>query len=717
MADEQQSLKRNMVKTYSVIYAFILFAFIAVLFNVVKITIFNGEEYRKLGKRAKNDSTRVEANRGNIFDCNGKLLASTIPSYQLHWDMRQDGLTRDTFQKYLDSVSLCLSHIYGTASPREFKQRLIGAFNRGDRYFLVDKKKLDYTQYKQVEGFPLLRKGSKSGRVWDQSIKREHPFGDLGRRTIGGLDHEGMGNSGLEMAFNRQLAGKPGVSTKEKKGGRWLNVNCIDPIDGNDVVSTIDIDIQDIAEEALRKYVVERQPEWGCAVVMEVHTGEIKAIANLSRGSDSAYTEVQNFALSAMTEPGSTFKTASVMAALDDGLTDTSEVFDTEHGFWRYSNNDADRPVTDHNVKYNADRTFSNEGGFGKITLAEAMWQSSNIGIAKMVDKYYGKNPRRFVNRLYDLRLKDSLDIVIPGAPAPTFKDPSMKDWTPSTLLWMSFGYNVQIPPIYTLTFYNGIANNGKMISPVFAKAVCENGTPIKTFGTHTVKSRLCSESTLRKVRSMLEGVVTKGTGRAFKSEKVTFAGKTGTAQTNYWDKKVRQGHQITFCGYFPADKPQYSCIVVLFKPTYGGPNPAGLTFREIAEHVSARKLDVVGNDGRTKNVKLPPSFKGHRQSLETVYKRLNIPYTVPDEGGDQEWANPSANEGARRVNLSTYNASAHTVPNVVGMGAKDAVYLIEQCGMKARVHGYGDVVQQSASPGSAIAPGATIDLKMRHNN
>lgn len=713
MPNDKGNLKKEIMITYSLIYVIILILFSCVLWQVVKISTFGGNKYRELGEITSNDSLVVQANRGNILDCNGKLLASTIPSYRLHMDMRADGLERDTFNKYIDDLCVCLADLYGTATPYQFKQRLRGAYNAGKRYFLVDGKRLSYTQYKRVLNFPLFRLGKKSGISWEINIHREHPFGKLGARTIGNNYANGMGYSGLEKAFNDQLKGMSGIAFVEKKGGEWVKINAIDPIDGYDITSALDIDLQDIAEEALEKRLVQSDAEWGCAVVMEVETGEIKAMANLARTSDSSYVESQNFALSAMTEPGSTFKTAAVMAALDDGLADTSEVFDTGCGYWK----EDDWTMTDHNVKYSKDGGFSDEGGYHEISLAKAMWYSSNIGIAKMVDKYYRNNPRRFVNNLYEMRLKEPLDIIIPGAATPKLMDPSSPGFNRATLLWMSFGYNIQIPPIYTLTYYNGIANNGKMVSPVFVKSISENGTVIKTFNTKVVKSRLCSESTLKKVRSMLEGVVTDGTGKTFKSNTITFAGKTGTAQTNYWQKEQgkRKQHQYSFCGYFPADKPMYSCIVVVFQPNRNGISPAGLTFREIAEHVLARKMNVIEKRDEKANVKVPNSLKGDKQSLENVYKRLKIPYTV-DGNEKLRWAKPHTNDDNDLVKVNPIQISTNSVPNVVGMGAKDAIYLMEHSGLKVRIAGYGDVIKQSIAPGSSVQKGTVVDLTLRHN-
>ena len=713
MSDEQKHQhKQEVMKVYSVIYALLVILFGVVFFNAVRIATWGGGPYRELAQKASNDSLIVEANRGNIYDCNGKLIASTIPYYRMHMDMRADGLCRDTFNKYIDSLSICLSRLYGTASPYEFKQRLRGAYNAGKRYFLVDGKRLNYTQYKRANRFPLLRKGARSGVNWDdETIHREHPFGKLAARTIGNNYAEGTGYTGLEKAFNTELSGRPGIAVKEKRAGRKIRINVVDPVDGLDVVSTLDIDMQDIAEDALEKRLIQSDAEWGCAVLMEVKTGEIKAIANLSRRSDSTYYEIQNHALSALTEPGSTFKTASVMIALDDGLADTSEVFDTGFGYWK----EDDWTMTDHNVEYNRDGTFAETGGYHNISLEKSMWYSSNIGIAKMIDKYYRNKPQKFVNHIYDMRLKEPLDIIIPGAAKPKFIDPSEPGWNRASLLWMSFGYNMQIPPIYTLAFYNGIANDGKMITPVFAKSINESGTVLKKFGTSTVKSRLCSEKTLKKVRKMLEGVVTNGTGKAFKSDVVSFAGKTGTAQTNYWDKKAVKKHQYSFCGYFPAENPKYSCIVVIFQPNRRMTSPAGLTFRDIAEHISAREVITMEKRQNNKKIKLPHSLKGNRESLETVFDHLDIPYRMHGTK-ENRWANTTSGEEANHVSISSYGISRNTVPNVVGMGAKDAVYLMERNGMRVRLHGYGDVISQSVGAGTSVMKGAVVDLMLRHN-
>lgn len=714
MSSDKQNYKQEFMKTFSIVYVIIGLVFGLILWQVIRLSLWAGSDYRALGDVAAHDSLIVEANRGNIYDCNGNLLAGTIPSYRLHMDMRAEGLERDTFNKYIDSLCICLSRVYGTKGPGAFKSELRSAYRAGKRYYLVDPKRLSYTQYKLVQKFPLFRKGKKSGMCWEESIHREHPYGKLGARTIGNNYANGRGYSGLERAFDSLLAGHNGTAFKQKKGGQWIKVNIVNPIDGLDIVSTLDIDMQDIAEEALEKNLTRSNAEWGCAVVMEVETGEIKAIANLKKGKDSAYFESQNYAVSAMTEPGSTFKTASIMAALDDGVTDTSEIFDTGNGYWK----EEDWTMTDHNVKYNTKdhKIFSDSGGYHEITLGKALRVSSNIGIAKMVDKYYRNNPQRFVNLLYDMRLKEPLDIIIPGAATPKLADPSDPKWNRTTLLWMSFGYNVQIPPIYTLTYYNGIANDGKMISPVFVKSINEHGTVVKRFGTKVIKNHLCSNGTLKKVRALLEGVVSDGTGSVFKSDIVKFAGKTGTAQTNYWGKTAStdRKHQYSFCGYFPADKPKYSCIVVVFQPTNRGISPAGLTFKEIAEHVMAKQYRELDTD--RDEIGAPVSLKGNFKALEKVFDHLDIPFQVEGDKDKKNWTMTQACDSDYKVIVKPYSIQSNLVPNVTGMGAKDAIFLMQKCGLRVRLVGYGDVVQQSIPWGTLAPKGSVVQLVLRHH-
>lgn len=708
--------KMSMMRRYTTIFAILTFGFLVVIVKAGYIVIVEGDTWRYLGEKSQ-DSIEVIPSRGNIFDCNGQLIASSLPTYILHMDCGAGGLTSELLNHNIDSLSLCLSRLYGDHTPYYYRSLISQGRRNRDRNLCLNKRELSYTQYKLVKQFPLFREGkNKSGLVWDERIRREKPFGMLASRTIGNIYAEGQrgGNSGLELAFNDVLQGEPGIAIKEKIGGRMLKVNTKDAVNGMDITSTLDINIQDITESALNYWLKYADCECGCAVVMEVKTGEVKALANLRRMKDGSYSEQENIAMSALSEPGSTFKTVSVMVALDDGRADTSEIFDTGYGEWR----EKDWRMTDHNVVYNPDGSVSNKGGYKEISLAQAMWYSSNIGIAKMVDKYYGDTPWDFINHIYKMKLSEKVDMTIPGTGVPTIKNPDSKDWYGNSLLWMSYGYGIRIPPIYTLMFYNGIANGGKMIKPVFVKKISKNGYTQQQFETEVINESLCSKGTLRQINQMLEDVVNKGTARGFKSDNFQIAGKTGTAQTDYWKKdgKTAKKHQISFCGYFPANKPQYSCIVVVWHPNKRTVSPAGMTFKDIAERIYARSPNIelrlkAAEDSDV--IKVPATLSGNRKALETVLDKLDIDYERISRE-EAPWVRTTANRTENRVDIKGMNLSHSYVPNVVGMGAKDAVYLLENNGLHVQISGSGKVAYQSIPAESLLRRGETIRLELR---
>ena len=715
--------KRSVMRRFSVIYFFslIVFAFIAI--GAFKIVYPENAQWQKLSSGKFRDSLVVTPNRGNILDCNGKLLAATIHTYIMHIDFKADGLTKEIFESNLDSLAMCLSSLYETGNTAHFKQRLRKGFNSRSRYFKVDSKPLSYTEYKKALTFPLFRLGPNvSGLTWDTRVVRQKPFGMLASRSIGQIysEQERGGMCGIEMGLEDELKGEPGIAQVQKKAGRKIKVPLRDATDGKDVLTTIDIEMQDITESALMRWMKASEADQGCAVLMEVKSGEVKAIANLTRHSDGAFVEDMNYAVNSLSEPGSTFKTASVMVALDDGITDTSEVFDTGLGEWKKD----DWTMTDHNVKYGPDGKPQSDGGYGEISLAQSMWYSSNIGIAKMVEKYYQRNPGRFVNKLYDMKLKEPMDIVIPGAATPNIPNPDSKGWNKASMLWMSFGYGLQIPPIYTLTFYNGIANDGRMISPLFVKSLRKNKTTEKTFHSKEIKKSLCSKSTLRKINDMLVGVMTKGTGRGFNSDIVQIAGKTGTAQTNYWaSDKTKRSHQYSFCGYFPAQNPKYSCIVVIWHPHKAAGvtgSISGHAFKDIAERIYARSplvINTVEEDKDSNMPKMPVSMDGNRKAIETVLDELDIEYDTRG-ANDAEWATTTAMKAVDKIVVTATGKKKNTVPNVKGMGVKDAIYLLEQCGLKTQIEGsgYGEVTHQSIEPYTPARRGETIVLTLKHH-
>ena len=706
------SIKREIIVRFGFIYVLSALLMIPILLSAGKTIIKEGDFWRSQGAKSKIDSLIVKPNRGNILACDGKLLASSIPSYKLYMDFAAKGFSKDTLDKYIDVLSDSLTTIYDNKSKEEIKKHILAGYHKKSRWYLLDTKKISYTELKRVRNFPYFKQGANiSGLSAYEQVSRKKPFGSLASRTIGGLygETDKGGSSGLEMKYDSLLRGKPGISSRQKIAGKYRSVNEIDPVDGLDIKTTIDIDIQDITESVLQNKLLQVDAERGCAVVMEVQTGEVRAISNLKRMENGAYAETENFAVSSQTEPGSTFKVASVIAALEDGVIDTSYKVDTENGIWKIKG----KEMKDHNW---------NKGvGYGQISIAQAIWHSSNIGISKMIYEHYDKKPERFVERIYAMGLNQPIDLEIPGAGKPKIKhpsDPSAK-WSGTTLPWMSIGYETEMPPIYTLTFYNAIANNGKMVKPFFVKAICKDGDEIKKFKTETLNSSICSQGTLNKVQRMLIDVVEKGTAEAARSENFQIAGKTGTAQVNYGKKGVSKSHQLTFCGYFPADAPKYTCIIVVWNPSSkvypSAGSICGPVFKNIAERIYAQS-PLLQSEPKdicdTFNIQMPITKDGKRKELQLVLDKLNLPYTLLNGADSEEWTFSEAQKN--NINMRAQKIYANTVPNTIGMGARDAVYILENKKLKVRISGKGRVTSQSIAPGKIINEGDIIQLNLQ---
>jgi cell division protein FtsI (penicillin-binding protein 3) len=489
--------------------------------------------------------------------------------------------------------------------------------------------------------------------------------------------------------------------------GRFKEVPEVDPIPGKDIISTIDINFQSITENALMDKLKELDAESGTAVVMEVKTGEIKAIANLTRFREGVWDESLNYALSDMSEPGSTFKVASMMVALEDGVVHPDDPVDVGNGKFEY----AGFQLLDHNA---------NRGGYGKITAAKSIWFSSNIGVAKLILRAYEKNPGKYVEGLYKIGFNKDLNLEIPGYGKAKVRHPkdSLRTWSKTTLPWMSFGYETQIPPIYTLTFFNAIANNGTMIKPIFVKEI-RDGKKIEKKKTEIINEHICSDNTLVIIRQMLDSVVNhpQGTGKPVHSELVRIAGKTGTAQLSQGAAGYKAGgksHQVSFCGYFPADNPKYSCIVVIRRPRIGnasGGYMSGTVFKRIAEAIAVRDAVAkpVALDKESVTAEVPKVKSGLSDQSKFVLNKLNIRYADSLKG---KWT--SAQWAEDRLVLKERQIANNAVPNVVGMAAKDAVYALENTGVHVNLLGRGEVYSQSLSAGAKAVQGQTITIQLR---
>jgi len=702
-------IKKDIIWRVGFVYASIVLIALLVVGQVVRLQVFQGEKWRAKAKKISQRDVIVPANRGDIRADDSRMLASSIPYYQLRMDFRASALTDSVFRANIDSLALCLSRFFRDKTPREYRRKLWNSKYRTkkNRYVLINQRKVNYNELKEIKKFPLFRLGkNKGGLICLQENKRVRPHRNLATRSIGylskGSGDEWVGKVGLEGAYESDLKGVDGISVKQKISGRWLPISVVEPKDGKDLITTIDVNYQDVAESALHQQLIKYNAHHGSAILMEVKTGAIKAIANLGYDPKTKrYREIYNYAIAETTEPGSTFKLASMMALLEDGFVDPTDSIDTGNGIYRF---------------YDAKMRDSHRGGYGKITVQEAFEKSSNVGISRLVDENYKKNPRDFINRLYEFRLNEKLGIDIQGEGKPKIKYPDDPTWSGISLPWMSIGYSVQQTPLQTLTFYNAIANGGKMMRPKFVKELRYHGETIRKFDDKVLKSKICSRQTLSIVQSMLEGVVLRGTARNMNNPNYKIAGKTGTAQIA--DKNKGYGHKVyqaSFAGYFPADDPMYSCVVVINRPNktkgFYGNQVAGPVFKTIADKVYAMSYSMhpIKDVKVEKSALLPISMNGNKDDLTKVLEDLNI--EILDESLKSEWVITNRQDSV--IRYQTRSISKFQVPNVKGMGVQDALYILENAGLKVVVRGVGMVSKQSLKPGSYFKKGDRVCLDL----
>ncbi len=731
MAEADETKDKGIKSNRIVFYYFIIVALLGLIAVGIVVRACNTafverEKWLQVAESQKRPNRLIMPSRGNIYSYDGKLMATSVPRYYLYVDFNADCFLSPT-QKWnsldtllqsrqngIDSLSVYLSRKLKNRTPAGYKAHLMKGLKSRNRQYPIYEGKVSYTDLKEIRKYPFLRLGRfKSGFYYKDMVQRQKPFGTLASRTIGDVYGDidpktglSRGKNGLELQYDSLLRGEAGLSSVRRLGGGWTNVVEEEPVDGMDIITTIDINIQDITEKSLVDMLKKIDAASGTAVVMEVETGEIKAITNMGRIREGVYAEEKNHAVADEIEPGSTFKVASIMVALEDGVCEPTDTIDTGNGVYMYKG----ARMTDHNA---------NKGGYKRISVEQAIWNSSNIGVAKVILKGYENNPTKFVEGLYNLGLNEDLQLEIPGAGRSKIRRPddTLRYWSKTTLPWMSFGYETQVPPIYTLAFYNAIANNGKMVRPIFTKAIVHNGKTIREFSTEVVRESICSRRTLQIIQGMLLGVVEEGTGKAVHSESVRIAGKTGTAQIASGGVYRQAGHQVSFCGYFPAESPKYSCIVVIRQPRNGYPSGgtmSGGVVRSIAEKVYSNHiaLDVKKMDVDSMAVLTPLPKSGDLKALSYVLDELDI--DTDDQSDDDYWASVGKNEEDDKVVLKGLNLQDNLVPNVVGMGANDAVYLLESKGLRVSINGLGRVVSQSVSPGTRITKGRTVSLTLK---
>ncbi|MDD3036281.1 penicillin-binding transpeptidase domain-containing protein [Bacteroides sp.] len=686
------------------------------------ITMFADRQYwQDVADRFVKENVTVKPNRGNIISSDGKLMASSLPEYKIYIDFMsgekdekkkmKDQACRDSiFKASLDSICNGLHRIFPDKSAAEFKAHLKKGRQTKSRNYQIYPKRISYIQYKEVKRLPVFRlnpyKGGFKGLAFNQ---RKKPFGSLAARTLGDVfaDTAQGAKNGIELAFDTILRGSDGRTHRQKVMNKYLNIIDIPPVDGCDLITTIDVGMQDICEKALVDKLKELNASVGVVALMEVTTGEVKAIVNMMQGKDGEYYEMRNNAISDMLEPGSTFKTASIMVALEDGYITPDYIVDTGNGQKPMHG----RVMKDHNW---------HRGGYGKLTVTEILGVSSNVGTSSIIDNFYNKNPQKFVDGLKRMSIDQTLHLQISGEGKPNIRGPKERYFSKTTLPWMSIGYETQVPPINILTFYNAIANNGVLIRPKFVRAAIKDGEVIQEFPTEVINPRICSDKTLTQIQVILRKVVSEGLAKPAGSKQFHVSGKTGTAQISQGTAGYKTGttnYLVSFCGYFPSETPKYSMIVSIQKPGLpaSGGLMAGSVFSKIAERVYAKDLRLpLTNAIDTNSVVIPDVKAGEMRSAKYVLNELNIKTQGEiTTSGKEVWG--SAHPAPQAVVLESRSNMQNFVPSVIGMGAKDAVYLLESKGLKVRLIGVGKVRSQSIANGTIAKKGQTITLEMRN--
>ncbi len=652
-------------KLYVVVIIIALFL-VAIIFRLTDIQFSDGDKYRNLSEQLTLRNDTIYANRGSVFSADGSLLATSMSQYEI----RMDAFTvnSEVFEKNVRSLSQELSKMLGNTTAH-WERKIRKARNTKNRYLFITRK-LGYTEYIKIKSFPIFNLGMyKGGFIAEQSTVRAHPLNKVAERTIGYDDYRGA--PGIEGAYRKYLTGKNGLRLKQKIAkGQWKPINDRnekEPINGKDIVTTLNVNIQDIAHHSLLRQLEYYEAEHGCVVVMETKTGEVKAISNLGRSSEGKYYEKRNYAVYESHEPGSAFKLMAMVAALESGAIDTSTIVDTGTGRYRMYG----RYIND-----------SKRGGYGEISAARALEVSSNIAFARLIEENFGDNPEKFINSLYEMNLNDKLGLPIKGEGAPLIPGPEHSLWSKNALPSIAYGYNLKLTPLQTLTFYNAIANNGEMVKPRFVKEIRSWNKHVESFEKEVINKAICSKETIAKIQEILKNVVFRGTGRKLYSEDFSMAGKTGTARVEYgnYEEWLKDKKYISsFTGYFPAENPKYSCIVVIHKPNtktgFYGADVSGPVFKDIAQKIYTTNHIINEVESET------PDFESVKNDFEKYYTLANKEF--------------------------------NSIPNVKGMAAMDAISLLENLGLKVNYSGNGKVVEQSLNEGEKLIKGTTIKIKL----
>ncbi len=722
-------------------FAFILvmavIAILGIIFFMAKTMIFEKDKWEVLKKSEEGkDSIEIQPNRGNILSADGQLLASSLPDYKVYLDFmsalsrqatrdnnfsHQDStfynekdslfLGKSAYHKaVLDTICNGLAAICPNMTAEQYRQHLANGWNQHKRYYEVcPHQVLDYLQYKQMLTLPFFRDYQKRKNFVGLSVEernnRKKPFGSLAKRLLGDMyGAKDSARSGIELAYDSLLKGLPGYSHRRKVRNQMLNIIDKEPVNGYDIVTTIDVTMQDICENALREELKQHDADMGVVVLMDVKTGDVKAMVNLSRYDDGNFYEARNFALAALMEPGSTFKTASILVGLDDGEINLNDQVDGCGGIYMMHGS----AMKDHNWA---------RGGYRMQSVAQTLMHSSNIGVSRLIDDHYHNKPEKFVEGLRRVGIGMDLKLPFVGSAVPVIRmpKPDRSNWSKTALAWMSIGYETQIPPISTVTFYNAIANNGKLMQPRFVTAIQKDGEVVRECPPVVLSEQIAKPQTIKDIRDILKRVVNdkEGVGKPAKSKYFLVSGKTGTAQVGGKGGYKGGGHLVSFCGYFPSDEPQYTCIVAIricSGPASGGLH-AGTVFKKIAETIYAKAVTSdLSRAADSLSVFVPHVKSGNISAANKVLAHLNI----PTKGGNCENNEiGSSHSNGKAVEFSIHDSDFFKLPDLTGMGLRDAVYEIERRGMKARVEGVGKVNWQSVLPGTNVQKGMVVELTL----
>lgn len=683
-------------------FAFIFLLGLAIIGRAFYIQTVEGDYYRSLADSLTIFPKTILAERGNIYSEDGRLLATTLPTFDIRIDFKTTYTHPEIFKENIDSVSILLAQMFMDKTAQQYKNELLRERKKKSRYYLL-RRNVTYNQMGEMKQWPLFREGQyKSGMIAVQEDKRLNPFALLAKRTLGAINDNG-GMYGLEKQYDRVLKGKAGTVMVQKiAGGVTVPLDSkeeIAPQPGRDIYTTIDVELQDVAEDALLRALQHHAADHGCVVLMEVKTGKIKAMANLGLIKDSAYGEIQNYAVGEATEPGSTFKLASYAAMMEDGyITNQTNVFVGDGKYTVYN-----KTIADHDKPETAE-----------ITVQRAFEESSNVAVASLADKNYSAFKDKFYRHLQKFGFTKPIAIELPGAAKPLVREP--KNWSGVSAAYISHGYEVAVTPLHTLMFYNAIANNGRMVKPYLVDRIREYNTTVDSTKTEVLSEKICSDKTIQQLKQMLVGVVENGTAKNLKTDYLRVAGKTGTAVVsqgkggyNAGGKKI---YRASFCGYFPAEDPQYSMIVMINSPSangYYGNVVAGAIFKEVADKVYSLNLDMhrAVNTQFAQAGNVPFIKKGTSEDIKNIYAFFG----AKTNDVESEWATVSAISG--KVLLAENEINHQTVPDVTGMSLKDAMFLLENVGLKVSVSGRGNVVRQSIV-GEKIVKGMQVNLELK---